>query len=77
MDIKFNSASELKERLMPALRIRKKELRKQGINLEIDFLWDYYVDNYFKKATNLTLSMMVDYILNSEIDGNLIKNDII
>lgn len=77
MDIEFNSASELKERLMPVLRIRRKELKKKGINLEIDQIWDYYVDNYFKKTTNLTLSMMVDYILNSEIEDNYPKYDII
>lgn len=77
MDIKFNSVEEVKRRLMPALRIRRRELKKEGINLEIDLLWTYCVNNYFKKATNLSLSMMVDYILNGEIDCDLINNDII
>lgn len=77
MEIEFHSVSELKNRLTPALKIRRKELKKQGINLEVDEIWDYCVNNYFKKTTNLSLSKMVDYILNSDIDMDLIKSDII
>lgn len=77
MEMEFHSVSELKCRLTPALKIRKKELKKQGINLEVDEIWDYCVNNYFKKATNLSLSKMVDYILNGDINIDLIKSDII
>ena len=77
MEMEFHSVSELKCRLTPALKIRKKELKKQGINLEVDEIWDYCVNNYFKKAINLSLSKMVDYILNGDINIDLIKSDII
>ncbi len=77
MEMEFHSVSELKERLTPALKIRKKDLKKQNINLEIEEIWDYFVENYFKKTINLSLAKMVDYILNGEIDINLIKHNVI
>lgn len=77
MEMEFHSVSELKERLTPALKIRKKDLKNQNINLDIEEIWDYFVENYFKKAINLSLAKMVDYILNGEIDINLIKHNVI
>ena len=46
-------------------------------NLDIEEIWDYFVENYFKKTINLSLAKMVDYILNGEIDINLIKHNVI
>ncbi len=67
MELEFRSIEELKKRLMPALRVRRKELKKQNFIISEDELWDYFSENYWKKATNLSLSMMVDDILNEEV----------
>ena len=75
MEIEFHSVDELKKRLMPALKIRKRELAKNNIHLEIDKIWNYFVRIYFKKAHQLSLSEMVNVILNSDIDINLIQGD--
>lgn len=67
MDILFHDVEELKQRVMPALRLRKKELKKQNINLSEEEIWNYFVENSWKKAYQLSLSKIVDEILNSEI----------
>lgn len=64
----FNSVDELKKRLTPALRIRGKELKKQGIIVTQEELWYYFVNNFWKNATNLSLYDMVNDILNEKID---------
>lgn len=68
MDLEFRSVEELKQRLMPALKVRRKELKKQNYIITEDELWDYFSNNFWKKATNLSLSMMVDDILNEEVN---------
>ncbi len=67
MDIEFHDALELKQRVMPALRLRKKELKKQNIQLTEEEIWNYFVQHSFKNAYQLSLSKIVDEILNSEI----------
>lgn len=67
MNMEFSSVDELKKRLMPALNFRKRELKKQGTIINEEELWDYFVTNYWKKASNLSLYEMVDDILNKEI----------
>ena len=39
MDIRFTSLNELKSRLMPALRLRKRELRKQNPTVTEEDIW--------------------------------------
>lgn len=73
MEPNFNSIDELKQRLMPALRLRKRELKRLGIVTTEEKLWDYFSNNFWKKANNLSLSRMVDDVLNKEIDENLSK----
>ena len=68
MELEFRSIEELKKRLMPALRVRRKELKKQNIIVTEDELWNYFSKNFWKVATNLSLSMMVDDILNEEVN---------
>ena len=60
MDIRFRSLDELKSRLMPALRLRKRELRKQNSTVTEEDIWIYF-------ASNLSLAKMVNDILNEEI----------
>lgn len=75
MDITFSSIEELKKRLMPALRLRKKELKKQNYHMSEEEIWNYFVNNYWKKSIQLSLARMVDDILNREI--KVISEDLI
>ena len=68
MEINFSSVEELKKRLMPALRIRKRELKRNGYIINEEEVWTYFVNNFWKQANNLSLAQMVDDILNKEIE---------
>ena len=78
--MEFNSINELKMRLMPALRSKIKELHNVGLKyIDIDDVWYYLKDNVWVLQEGLTLSSMVDDILNtsnSDID-DYIKNKIV
>ncbi len=65
--MEFNNIIELKARILPALKIRVKELRKQNINFTEETLFRYFI-NIWKDQYNLTLSDIVDDILNKKID---------
>lgn len=67
MDIRFSSVVELKQHLMPALKLRKKELQKKNILITEDKIWDYLVECFWKQSIQLSLSQMVDDILNKPI----------
>ena len=67
MEPQFNSLEELKIRLMPALRNRKRELKRKNVILTEEELWNFFVNNYWKKAINLSLAKMVDDILNQDV----------
>jgi len=77
MDVEFSSVEELKKRVMPALRVRRKELKRQNYIITEDELWDYFSKNFWKRATNLSLSKMVDDILNQEIIFGNYESDVI
>ena len=66
MDMEFSSIAELKERIMPAIKIRVKELNSKGYVINSEELWNYFVA-FWKKSHNLTLADLVDDILNKEI----------
>ena len=77
--MEFNNINELHERLMPALRSKEKELHIKGYRY-IDTLdiWNYLKKYKWSQETGLSLSSMVDDILN--IDNDLLdeyKKDII
>lgn len=65
--MEFKTVEELKIRVMPALRVRRRELKRQNIQISEEELWDYFVENYFKKSYQLSLSKVVDIILNEPI----------
>lgn len=67
MNIEFQSIDELKQRVMPALRVRKRELKKKNIKLTEDEIWNYFIESSWKIANNLSLKDIVDDILNKEI----------
>lgn len=65
--MEFHSIEDLKQRVMPALRIRKRELKKQGIMVTEEQIWAYFAKNSWKKSYHLTLARIVDDILNRNI----------
>ena len=67
MNGKISSVTELYNRLLPALRTKKHELNRDGIRIvkEKD-IWDYNRLYNWKNATGLTISAMVDSILNTD-----------
>ena len=75
MDINFSSVDELKRRLMPALRLRKRELKRDNYQITEEKIWNYFVNNFWKKSIQLSLAQMVDDILNEEI--TIIKEEVL
>ena len=66
MDIEFKSAKELYERVVPALRTKKRILSKKGIKVSEEDIFEYLVKEKWSKAVNLTLSDIVSDIINVE-----------
>lgn len=76
-NIKFNSLTELYNRLIPAMETKVNELKINGITyIQIDDIWNYLKVNKWSKSKDLTLSRCVDDILNtSDLEyKNYIKN---
>lgn len=73
MDINFNSLEELYRRIKPAL-ITKKEEMNRGLYpyIEEEDIWNYLKEVKWKKTLDLSLSEMVNDILNC--DDILIDN---
>lgn len=71
MDLEFSSLKDLYLRVEPALTSKKTELDRIGLSyIDKKDIWDYLVENKWKMGINLTLSDVVDDILNT--DNNLI-----
>lgn len=63
--MEFNNLTELKNRLMPALRLKKEEINNKNITEED--IWNYLKDTKWVKSNNLSLSDMVNDILKFEL----------
>ncbi len=67
MDIEFNSASELYERLQPALKSKVLELARDGYGyLTCEDVWNYLKEKKWVNSINLGLSDMVSDIFSSD-----------
>ncbi len=67
MDIEFNSAAELYERLQPALRSKVAELKRDGYTyLTTEDVWNYLKESKWKNSQNLALNEMVSDIFGSD-----------
>lgn len=63
-EIKFNSLHDLYQRLLPALRIKSRELKNNNINIKETDIWNYLRYNLWNNKKNLSLDEMVNDILN-------------
>lgn len=67
MDLEFSSLKDLYLRISPALKTKKTELDRMGLSyIEEKDIWDYLVENKWKVGKDLTLSDIVDDILNTD-----------
>lgn len=69
LDIKFRSLTDLYNRLLPALKSKVNELKRNKIMYinEID-LWNYLKDEKWMLSTDLDLGEMVNDIFNAKVD---------
>ncbi len=67
MELEFQSLEELYTRIFPALRTKKREIRRMGYSfITEEDIWNYLKEEKWKKSENLSLSDMVNDILESE-----------
>lgn len=71
--IEFQNIKQLYNRLLPALRTKKSEMNRVGIDyVQEEDIWNYIKEIKWKKANNLSLYEMVNDVLNT--DNSLIEN---
>ena len=66
MDIEFKSLKELYDRVLPALVSKKHELKRKGLEVKEEDIWNYLSESIFKNSKNLVLSDIVSYIMHLE-----------
>lgn len=67
MDITFHSLQELYDRLRPALRAKKEEMRRNGYNyIEVEDIWNFFKEVKWKNSSNLYLCQMVSDVFNTD-----------
>lgn len=67
MDITFSSVEELYERIKPALRTKKEEMRRNGYSyIKEEDVWNYLKEVKWVKSKGLSLAEMVSDVLNTE-----------
>ncbi len=70
--MEFESALDLKNRVMPALKMKEERLRTEGYDFTSEDIWFYLRQNKWTKSKNLTLNEIVNDIL--KLDGSFLKN---
>lgn len=68
-DLKFESLKELYDRVLPALRSKVKELKRQNVSyIKEEDIWNILKTSKWMNHQTLTLAEMVDDILNTDIN---------
>ena len=66
-EVKFKTLNELYQRVLPALRSKRKELQKNRMDyIKEEDIWNCLKDTKWMQCKTLTLYDMVDDILNTE-----------
>ena len=65
MDLNFHSIDELYNRLLPALKCKKREMITLKLMIEEQEIWHFFCDNVWCQKKGLTIDEMVDDILNT------------
>lgn len=67
LDIEFTSVKELYDRLTPALRTKKNEMKRCGYAyIQEEDIWNYLKQVKWQNATDLSLYEMVGDVLNTD-----------
>lgn len=67
MEKKINSQRDLYNKVLPALKTKKNELRRAGVRIvKEEDIWNYNKENKWRNASSLTLASIVDDILNTD-----------
>lgn len=66
MEIAFSTQEELYRRLYPALSTKKREFSKNNIRFQEEDIWNYLKRTKWNYSNGLSLSTMVNDILNVE-----------
>lgn len=61
--MEFESIQELKERVMPALKMQEERLKFQGFNITTEDIWFYLKHHKWSKSKDLSLNEIVNDIL--------------
>lgn len=64
--MEFESLNDLKQRIMPALKMREERFLKEGKNISAEDIWVYLKNNKWMKSKNLSLNEIVNDILKLE-----------
>ena len=64
--MEFNSLNELKQRVMPALKMKEERFLKEGKKITTEDIWLYLKNNKWMKSKNLSLNEIVNDILKLE-----------
>ena len=64
--MEFNSLGELKQRVMPALKMKEERFLKEGKNITTEDIWLYLKNNKWMQSKNLSLNEIVNDILKLE-----------
>lgn len=64
MDIEFNSIEDLYKKVLPALKIKKREMNKKGIEKSESDIFNHLIKIKWSKMINLSLNEIVNDILN-------------
>ncbi len=68
-NLNINTLNDLYERLIPALNVKVNEIKRLGIKyIKKEDVWNYLFEKVWALKSNLTLSEMVDDIIN--VDTN-------
>ena len=60
--MEFNNLYELKDRLLPALKLKEEEFKNEKINISASDIWNFLCEKWIK-SHELTLNEMVNDIL--------------
>ncbi|MDD3341081.1 MAG: post-transcriptional regulator [Bacilli bacterium] len=67
MDVTFNSAEELYQRILPALTTKKEEMRRNGFPyIKEEDIWNYFKKKKWQNSKKLTLFDIIDDVLNTD-----------
>lgn len=64
MNIEFNSIMDLYKKVLPALKIKKREMKKRGIEKSESDIFNHLIKTRWSKMVNLSLNEVVNDILN-------------